>query len=96
LGRRLRSFGVLVAAPTTADCSSAAAVLAATAERPVVDIVDYLPAVRGREQLLAVFADRSHVKPTGLAPQPSEKDVPRSEADKEWKRKIACMQAPVE
>lgn len=35
-------FGTLVAAPTDADRSSAAAVLAAAAERPVADVADYL------------------------------------------------------
>ena len=35
-------FGTLVAAPTDAERSSAAAVLAAAAGRPVVDVVDYL------------------------------------------------------
>ncbi|GAB2481265.1 hypothetical protein GCM10027063_24260 [Promicromonospora xylanilytica] len=35
-------FGTLVAAPTVADRSSAAAVLAAAVERPVVDVLDYL------------------------------------------------------
>lgn len=35
-------FGTLVAAPTAADRSSAAAVLAAAAERPVANVVDYL------------------------------------------------------
>lgn len=53
-------------------------------------------AVRKQNPLLAVFADTAYVKHTKLTPRPRKKGVSRSEADREWNRKIASMRAPVE
>ncbi|MFC7023538.1 transposase family protein [Promicromonospora thailandica] len=43
-----------------------------------------------------MFADSAYDKHTRLAPRPKKKDVTRTEADREWNRKIARMRAAVE
>jgi hypothetical protein len=55
-----------------------------------------ITAARARNELLAVFADTAYVKHTKLTPRPKKKDAPRTNADKEWNRKITSMRAPVE
>lgn len=57
---------------------------------------EQISTARAGNELLAVFADSAYVKHTKLAPRPKKKDVPRTEADREWNRKIASMRAPVE
>lgn len=43
-----------------------------------------------------MFAETAYVKHARLTPRPRKKDVPRTEDDKEWNRKIASMRALVE
>ncbi|RPF21458.1 transposase family protein [Myceligenerans xiligouense] len=57
---------------------------------------DQITTARAGNELLAVFADSAYVKHTRLTPRPKKKDEPRTEADREWNRKIASMRAPVE
>lgn len=66
--------------------------------RALVEVgwADQITTARASNELLAVFADTAYVKHTKLTPRPKKKDTPRSEADREWNRKIASMRAPVE